>query len=212
MSNYRCIWMIRQSLLRLKMRWGLIMGYDTGKDSRQMTVCTWNFEDLVAKDSPARFIEVFVDSLDPDKDHLPSVEKLKERIAFHERCLKEMEEKGKNSLTFTDPECAMMPAKEGGIRVCYNVQTAVDAKRHRIAGFKVTDSASNRGQLCDRVQMCMKDLEIDTVKVIADKGYESEKDISDCLMNDIVPGVGFIQDREERVFCRTIRKRRLLPG
>ena len=50
------------------------------------------------------------------------------------------------------------------------------------------------------MQMCMEDLELDTVQVIADKGYESAADIRDCLMNGIVPDVGFIQDREERVF------------
>ena len=139
-------------------------------------------------------------ALDLDKDHLPSVETLKERIAFHEKCLKELEESGRNTMTFTDPESAMMPAKEGGIKACYNVQTAVDAKSHMIADFNITDSPSDKGQLCTSMQMCMKDLELDSVRVIADKGYESTADIKDCLMNGIVPDVGFIQDREERVF------------
>ena len=139
-------------------------------------------------------------ALDLDKDHLPSVEELKERIAFHEKCLKELEESGRNTLTFTDPECSMMPAKEGGIKACYNVQTAVDAKSHMIADFNITDSPSDKGQLCETMQMCMDDLKLDTVKTIADKGYESAADIRKCLMNGIVPDVGFIQDREERVF------------
>ncbi len=40
------------------------MGYVTGTDSRQMTLGVWSIEDEVPWDSPARFIEVFVDSMD----------------------------------------------------------------------------------------------------------------------------------------------------
>ena len=57
-------------------------------------------------------------ALDLDKDHLPDPEKLKERIAFHEQCLKELPESDRGALLFTDPEAAMMPAKEGGIKAC----------------------------------------------------------------------------------------------
>ena len=39
------------------------MGYVTGTDSRQMMLGIWSIEDEVSQDSPARFIEVFVDSL-----------------------------------------------------------------------------------------------------------------------------------------------------
>ena len=37
------------------------MRYVVGTDSRQMTMGVWSIEDEVAQDSPARFIEVFVD-------------------------------------------------------------------------------------------------------------------------------------------------------
>ena len=40
------------------------MGFVVGTDSRQMVMGVWSVEDEVARDSPARFIEVFVDSLD----------------------------------------------------------------------------------------------------------------------------------------------------
>ena len=60
-------------------------------------------------------------------------------------------------MTFTDAESAMMPAKEGGIKACYNVQTAVDAKSHMVADFHVTNNSSDRGQLYDSIEMCCRD-------------------------------------------------------
>lgn len=40
------------------------MAYISGTDSRQMTMGVWSIKDEVPQDSPARFIEVFVNSLD----------------------------------------------------------------------------------------------------------------------------------------------------
>ena len=40
------------------------MGYITGKDSRQIMMGIWSIEEEVPENSPARFIEVFADSLD----------------------------------------------------------------------------------------------------------------------------------------------------
>lgn len=40
------------------------MGYIEGSDSRQMRMGLWSIEEEVAENSPARFVEVFVESLD----------------------------------------------------------------------------------------------------------------------------------------------------
>ena len=40
------------------------MGYIEGSDSRQMRMGLWSIEEEVSENSPARFIEVFVESLD----------------------------------------------------------------------------------------------------------------------------------------------------
>ena len=138
-------------------------------------------------------------ALDLDKNHLPDPEKLKERIAFHEQCLKELAQSDRGALLFTDPEAGMMPAKEGGIKACYNVQTAVDAGSHLIVDFDVTNNSSDHGTLDRTVEKCKREIGLDSVKVIADKGYESLADIEQCLLHGTAADVGFIQDREDRV-------------
>ena len=45
-----------------------------------------------------------------------------------------------------------------------------------------------------------EDLGLGSVRTIADKGYESREDIEKCVMNGIVPDVGFKYDKEERVY------------
>jgi len=138
-------------------------------------------------------------ALDLDKNHLPDVEELKKRIAFHEECLKKLENSERNTLLFTDPEAAMMPAKEGGMKACYNVQTAVDTKGHMIVDFDVINNSSDKGTIDATIEKCKKELVLKKVRVIADKGYESAEDIEKCLMHGTIADVGFIQDRNERV-------------
>lgn len=139
-------------------------------------------------------------ALEQDKDHLPDPQRLKDRIAFHKKCLKKLEETGRKSLTFTDSGSAMMPAKEGGLKACYNVQTVVDAGSHMAVSFHVADNSSDRGQISGSMGLCKEELDLDAVSVIADKDYESAEDIRKCLLNGIVPEVRWIQDRKEQVF------------
>jgi len=44
-------------------------------------------------------------------------------------------------------------------------------------------------------------LETETIEVVADKGYESRKDILNCVMNGIVPNVAMKYDKKERAYA-----------
>lgn len=139
-------------------------------------------------------------ALDLDPAHLPDPQKLKERIAYHESVVRQLNETSAHAILHTDPEAGLMPAKEGGVKPCYNVQTAVDTASHMIVDFDVTNNASDRGTLNRTAEKCKKELGLSHVNVIADKGYESGPDIEACLMNGTVADVGFIYDRDDRAF------------
>lgn len=138
-------------------------------------------------------------ALDIDPQNLPDVNTLKRRIAFHEQNLTIMKETGKTQLLFTDPEAAMMRMKDDSSHPCYNIQTATDAKHSLIVGFEATNQ-TDMGQLCRAAEMAKDFLDQDVVAAVADKGYESGSDIERCLMNGVIPDVGFKYDREQRVF------------
>ena len=58
-------------------------------------------------------------------------------------------------------------------------------------------------------EMAKDNMEAESLEAIADKGYESSKDIEACLINGIVSNVGFIQDREQRVFVVEIKTKEI---
>ena len=64
---------------------------------------------------------------------------LNERKITYQRYTDEIEKTGENQKSLTDPESRLMLAN-GKMDVCYNVQTAVDAKNKLIAEFEVTNN------------------------------------------------------------------------
>lgn len=113
--------------------------------------------------------------------------------------LDELKNSGETQILTTDHEARVMHSKDG-FHCSYNVQTAVDSGSHLIADFKVTNCCTDQGLLKDVAEGAKAILEVESIEVIADKGYESRNDIENCIMNGIVPNVAFKYDRNERIY------------
>lgn len=143
------------------------------------------------------------DETEPDS---PSPEQVKAAIKEltlrkekYQDYLKELLESGETQLLTTDPEARRMHSKDG-FHCCYNVQTAVDNGSHLIAEYEVTNHNTDQGLLKDVAQSVKNALEVETVEVVADKGYESREDILNCVMNGIIPNVALKYDKDERLY------------
>ena len=112
--------------------------------------------------------------------------------------MQELKETGETQKLTTDPEARMMRTKDG-YACCYNVQTAVDKGSHLIAEYEVTNSCNDYNSLTQVAQSTKETLEVETIHVAADKDYEDQDEIEQCLDNGIVPHVGFKNDKTERL-------------
>ena len=128
-----------------------------------------------------------------------AIEELRARKEKYQGYLKEIDESGQTQLLLTDPEARRMHSKDG-FHCCYNVQTAVDDGSHLIAEYEVTNHNTDQGLLMDVADSTKKMLGIETIEVVADKGYESREDILNCVMNGIVPNVAMKYDKKERLY------------
>jgi hypothetical protein len=75
----------------------------------------------------------------------------------------------------------------GRIEVCYNVQTAVDAKHKLIVAEDVTNAAADRDQLSPMARAAQDVLGGATPVVVADKGYYHGREITACLAAGLTP-------------------------
>ena len=130
-----------------------------------------------------------------DSDRVLSREELehklevaKQRKEKYEGYRSQIEKSGEKQISLTDPDARLMKQNEG-FGVCFNTQVAVDAGSHMIAGFKVTNNATDHGQITELATNVKEDFGCDILETTADKGYEEPDDMADALASGVVPNV-----------------------
>ncbi len=138
-------------------------------------------------------IERYLDELDkadrsaPPEDTRPLKDKIAALTEEMDR-LKKLEvrmlEAPDQQLSLTDPDARSMKSRGGGI-VGYNVQTAVDIDHHLIVAHEVTNVGSDRRQLTKMAKQAKAVIQIDTLNVLADRGYYNGDELQSCEQNSI---------------------------
>ena len=123
------------------------------------------------------------------------VQNLAEKIAAirkrRTRCqdmLAELDRTGEDQISLTDPDSRAMAAHTR-VAVGYNVQVAVDAKHKLIVEQQVTNQVVDMGQLTQTAAPAKEVLAVETIAVVADKGYFKIEDIEACENAGMVPYV-----------------------
>jgi len=127
-----------------------------------------------------------------------TIKDLKERKIKYTDYLETLKRSGETQLLLTDPDARRMHSKDG-FHCSYNVQSAVDAKHHMIAEFDVTNK-NDRGQAKDFTDKVKETLKVDTIEALMDKGYDSNTDVFNCLMNGTIANAALKEDKDERLF------------
>jgi transposase len=123
------------------------------------------------------------------------VKNLAEKIAAigerRTRCnamLAELDRTGEDQISLTDPDSRAMAAHTR-VAVGYNVQIAVDVKHKLIVEQQVTNQVIDMGLLMQTAELAKEVLGVETIAVVADKGYFKIEDIEACETAGIEPYV-----------------------
>ncbi len=123
------------------------------------------------------------------------VDNLAEKIAAvrkrRERCkamLAELDRTGESQISLTDPDSRAMAAHTH-VAVGYNVQIAVDTKHKLIVEQQVTNQVVDMGLLTETAAAAKEILGVETIDVVADKGYFKIEGIEACEKAGMVPYV-----------------------
>lgn len=130
------------------------------------------------------------DSRDEDvkssTDLKEKIEMLEKRKEEYQRLLGRLKESGEKQISLTDPDSRAMVNNQR-VEVCYNVQSAVDAKHKLIVHYEVTNDVIDRNQLSKMAKQTKNILEVDKLEITCDKGYYDAIEIKECVDNGVIP-------------------------
>jgi transposase len=93
-------------------------------------------------------------------------------------------------ISLTDPDSrSMATSGRGSGMVGYNVQAAVDAKHHLIVAHEVTNVGHDRDQLASMGAQAKAEMGVESLDVLADRGYFSGEEVLACEPLGVTPYV-----------------------
>ena len=113
---------------------------------------------------------------------------LSEKRGRYQAMLAQLERTGEDQISLTDPDSRAMAAHTK-IGVGYNIQVAVDAKHKLIVEQAVTNQVVDMGLLTQTSEPAREILDIETIDVVADRGYFKIEDIEACEKAGCIPHV-----------------------
>jgi len=105
------------------------------------------------------------------------ISNLKEHKNRYQGYADELEETGESQKSLTDGDSRLMTTNSSKMDVCYNVQTAVDAKNKMIVDFEVSNQGNDKNFITPMAKSSQELLGTGAITVVADAGYESIGDI-----------------------------------
>ena len=106
----------------------------------------------------------------------------------YQAILAQLERTGEDQISLTDPDSRAMAAHTK-VGVGCNIQVAVDAKNKLIVEQAVTNQVIDMGLLTQTAEPAREVLGVETIDVVADRGYFKIEDIEACEKAGCVPHV-----------------------
>jgi transposase len=129
------------------------------------------------------------DRQEPSDEIVAKTNRLKEKIAGLRQEMKrlavldaQMKEAPDQQISLTDPDARSMATSGRGSGVVgYNVQVAVETEHHLIVTHEVINVGNDRAQLAPMAKAAKETLQVETLDVIADRGYFDGEQIRECV-------------------------------
>jgi len=123
-----------------------------------------------------------------NEDITKILENLSERREKYIEIQERISNTDERQVSLTDPDSRLMKTKDG-LDVCLNIQSAVDNKNNMIVEFSVENQVQDKNLMGSIAVKAAETLEVETITVVADAGYDSASDVAGLIADGFDPHV-----------------------
>lgn len=135
------------------------------------------------------------------------INKLREEMQRLKGIERRVRETPDQQISLTDPDArSMATAGRGSGVVGYNVQAAVDTEHHLIVAHDVSPVGTDHAQLAPMSAKAKAALGVETLEVVADRGYFSSDQIYRCVQSGVIPTLPKPQTSRNRLRGRFVKQ------
>src|ERR1700685_1166518 len=116
------------------------------------------------------------------------IKALRQKRGRYEAMLAQLDRTGEDQISLTDPDSRAMAAHTR-VAVGYNAQVAVDSKNKMIVEEAVNNQGVDMGLLTQPAEPAREILDVETIDVVADRGYFKIEDVDACEKAGCIPHV-----------------------
>jgi len=123
--------------------------------------------------------------MEEEKEELKKkLEERKQKQSKYKQVQKDLEASAEDQISLTDPDSRAVILHKNIINVGYNIQTSSDAK-HKLLIEYDTGDVNDSHALAPMALQTKEILGVESLKVLADKGYHTGEELEQCQENDI---------------------------
>ena len=112
------------------------------------------------------------------------IDRYKQRRGQYEQLKRDLEQSGERQVSLTDPQSRSMRVGHG-VEVSYNVQIVVDHKHKLVVEHEVVNEVTDQGQLSRMAKKAKETLGVESLEVVADRGYYNGEEVKACEQSGI---------------------------
>jgi len=124
------------------------------------------------------------DRAEDKKELQQKIEKRKQKRAQYQQIKKELRQNGEEQISLTDPDSRAVVFQRNSVEVGYNIQTSSDKKHKLLVEFD-TGQVNDTHALAPMAIATKELLSVDSLSVLADKGYHTGGELQECEINGI---------------------------